>query len=128
MKIKAGEINTILMGLNQVGDFDLPVKISYWFARTARELQSEIEVFEGQRIKLLKKYSQVDDKGELILDKDNQAQLLDEETFKEEYIKIADGDIELKMNKIDIKALEEVNIKPKIMSLLLPLIEDGNKE
>jgi len=66
MKIQLGQINPIITALNKVGDLDLPVKISYWFARTVRELQPEFRLFEEQRMSLLKKYGETDEKGELV--------------------------------------------------------------
>jgi len=124
MNIKSGQISSVLMGLNKIGNLDMPVKISYWFARTASKLQPEVEVFEKRRMALLKKYSKVDAKGELILDKKDQAQLTDEDGFKEEYITIADEDIEIKMNAISVEDLGEVNINPAIITMLLPLFKE----
>ena len=129
MNIKLGQINSIIGALNAVGDLDLPVKISYWFARTAAQLQPEIEPFDKQRIKLLKKYSKVDKKGELILDDNQQAQLKDPEAFAEDYAKFAKEEINVKMKKISIEKLGEVNIKPAIMAALLPLfLKEGENE
>lgn len=128
MNIKSGQISSVLTGLNKIGKIDMPVKVSYWFARIASKLQPEVEVFEGRRVELLKKYAKTDENNELVLDESDQAQLIDEDGFRKEYAEIANEDIEIKIDSISIDDLGKIDISPAIISMLLPLLADHPSE
>lgn len=128
MKIKAGEISGVLDGLNQVADIDIPIKVAYWFARTAKQLQPEAQAFEEARMKLLTKYGKKDKKGELVTDKDNQVQFVDFKTFSEEFKELAEQEAEIKMDPISIDRLGEIDIKPEIIYKLFPLMKDDDED
>lgn len=131
MKIKAGEISGVLDGLNQVADIDIPIKVAYWFARTAKQLQPEVQAFEQARMKLLKKHGKKDKKGELATDKNDQVQWNrpeDAEAFSKEFKELAEQEAEIKMDPISIDRLGEIDIKPEIIYKLFPLMKDDEED
>lgn len=57
MKIKNGTIFNSFEPLKKLAAMDLPVRVSYDFGRRLRKIQAQYDVIEGERGKLVKKYS-----------------------------------------------------------------------
>jgi len=132
MKIQLGQIGSIIAALNNVGNLDLPVKISYWFARTAKELQREAEPFEEQRLALLKKYAKLNEEGNLAFvenkaTKQREAEFAspeNREAFEEKFEELVQEEVEIKMDPLSIETLGDIDIKPAVMVGLLPLLKE----
>lgn len=67
MKIKAGELNKIKSGLDEILNKELPVKTAYWLARISNKVESEIGSYEKARINLATKLAKKDESGNPIL-------------------------------------------------------------
>ena len=126
MKIQAGQAQAIISNLNVISEIEMPVKTSYMFAKLSTEIQPAVDAFEKQRVALLKKHSEVDSKGKLVLDDEGNAKVIDMDAFQEEYNKIAREEIEIDADPIPISAIGDISIKPSVMIVLLPLLKDDN--
>ena len=66
MKIKAGEVSGIIQAINETAEARLPFKLSYWLARTAKELLPAQEVFEAKRRDLISDHAEKDEAGKVV--------------------------------------------------------------
>ncbi len=130
MKMDFGTINAIFLQSQEVGvaDWDLPLGLSLQLSRILGELAKENKFFDDERIKLLKKYSELDENGELKTDKNGNAILVKEtqEQFISDLQELAKEEIELNIQplKLDFDKLEAkgVNKKPSEVAWIVPLL------
>ena len=127
MKIKAGELKIIAEGLSEILKIDLPVKPSYWLARIANKVESEMMAFETIRMNLIKKYAKKDKKGGFIFiqdkDKKQQYDISDIDAFNKEFNELFSQEIEIDVNPIKLDSLGDIKIKPVILAKLGKIIE-----
>lgn len=129
MKIKVGELKVIGEGLSEILGKELPVKPSYWLARIATKLDSELRAFEKARVNLVIKYARKDEKGNPIVKKDKDGKptrdydVPDMDAFNKEYDELAEQEIEININPIKLDALGDINLKPIILAKLEKIIE-----
>ena len=107
MKLTLGDARGIIVGLPEVMKEKLPMKMSYWFARTIRELSDHTQDTEGVRTKLVEKYAAKDKKGKFI-EKDGQYDIKDMKGFNKEFQPILDQEIEIKYDGITLEELEKI--------------------
>ncbi len=107
MKLTLGDARGVMAGLPEVMKEKLPMKMSYWFARTIRELSDHTQDTEGVRKKLVEKYAAKDKKGKFI-EKDGQYDIKDIEGFNKEFQPILDQEIEIKYDGITLEELEKI--------------------
>ncbi len=107
MKVTLGDARGIMAGLPEVMKEKLPMKMSYWFARTIRELSDHTQDTEGVRKKLVEKYAAKDKKGKFI-EKNGQYDIKDIAGFNKEFQPILDQEIEIKYDGITLEELEKV--------------------
>jgi len=124
MKVKAGEIRGIVEAIDKTANLKLPIKISYWLARTAKQLDPEFRAFEESRLKLIQAHAEKDDEGKVVPAGEGQVKIVDAEKFNEEYSEIADQEIEIKMDPIALDALGDIDIEPAVVHGLLPLLKE----
>ena len=127
MKIKTGELKIIAEGLSEILKIDLPVKPSYWLARIANKVESEMMAFETIRMNLIKKYAKKDKKGGFIFiqdkDKKQQYDISDIDAFNKEFNELFSQEIEIDVNPIKLDSLGDIKIKPLILAKLGKIIE-----
>lgn len=123
MKLTLGDARGITMGLPEVMKEHLPTKMSYWFARTLRELNEHVGDMEKARAKLVDelalKYTKdkKDEKGNIVekkgenVTKNRQYVFKDQKKFEEEYKKLADQEIEIKYDGVTLEELEKITGK-----------------
>ena len=107
MKLTLGDARGIMAGLPEVMKEKLPMKTSYWFARTIRELSDHMQDMEEVRKKLVEKYAAKDKKGNFI-EKNGQYDIKDIKGFNKEFQPILDQEVEIKYDGITLEELEKI--------------------
>ena len=128
MKLKAGQAQPILVALAAVKAIHLPVKTSYWLARTATQLQPEVEAFEESRKKLLEQFGEHNEDGALVADDAGLVSFDDFDGFKAAFEELGEQEFEIKMEPLTLDGFAGKDgtalISTEIMAGLLPLIEE----
>ena len=99
MNVKLIQILSARDTLSRLGERTLPVKQSYRLAKLIKAINSEMGVYEGERIKLCEKY------GTLSEDK-TKYDIHDMESFTRDSEELLNQEIELEAKPIDISGLE----------------------
>ncbi len=99
MNVKLIQILSARDTLSRLGERTLPVKQSYRLAKLIKAINSEMGVYEGERIKLCEKY------GTLSEDK-TKYDIYDTEGFNSDSEELLNQEIELEAKPIDISGLE----------------------
>ena len=108
-------------------NWELPIGFSLQITRVLGKMEEELKIFHEERMKVVKKYAELDDKGNVKVDDNQQAILKDYETFEKEFKEMYMEEIDLNVNKVkvDMDKLSDQGVfkKPSEISWLLPLLE-----
>lgn len=111
VKLTNKEIIAILNNSNFITSRPLPIKASYAISKNINKLNKEIEVYESERMKLINKYAEKDDAGELIIE-DGKYKINNINEFNKESNELLSFENELEIHMIDIEVLENEIFTP----------------
>ena len=99
----------------------LPIKISYAIAKNISKIESELKIYNKEREKLIDKYAEKDDKGENLIDENNQLKILDEhlQTWNKDINELLDIEVEIEIHKFKLDDLLNSNIDITAAELML---------
>lgn len=123
VKVELERLREITMGLGTIIGDHLPIKASYWISKLTRKIETEFKHFEEARLVLVKKYGDVDEKGELVI-KDNQYVFKDRVSFDKEFAELRATEIEIDFNPIPLSMFGDCNVTPASLLALDKFIDD----
>ena len=103
----------------------LPIKTAYKIARLLRELNHESTLFDESRHKIIEKYAERTETGEIKMDDNNvsiQPNLIQQ--CNQELIDLLNTVLEINANKISLNDLEDIELSPSQILSLEPFIEE----
>lgn len=107
----------------------LPSRVAFQVAKLAQNMATEYKYFEDTRLKLIQKYGEKDENGELLIDSNNQYKISSDKAqeFSKEIEDLMSSSIELVNSKINIDDLT-CDLTPNEMINLMPFLEENNEE
>lgn len=99
MNITINQILTARDTLSRLAERPLPVKQSYRLAKLVKAINNEMSVYDGERIKLCKKYGKLNEEQK-------QYDIKDKESFVRESKELLNQSVEFDVKPIDITELE----------------------
>jgi hypothetical protein len=123
MKLTNRQIVQAVPAINVLNTLQLPVKASFRVAKTARAIDSVLDVYNKTLKKLQEQYAKRDDKGEIIVD-GNQIQFNDREAFNIAFEELMNLENEVKIRTINLQELGDAQIAPNILYQLEWLVND----
>lgn len=126
MKLSNKKILEDISKLRELSQKQLPVKASYAIAKNILKLESDLKIYNIEREKLIDKYAQKDDSGNIVADEKGNIK------FKEEHIEVWNEDIqellaienEIDIHKFKIEALQNYQMSPAELMLIDYMIEE----
>lgn len=98
---------------------ELPAAVSYKIARAARPIQAELHNYEQERIKLVQRLGEGNERGQIMVLPEKTAE------FNEEMNALLDVDVDLEIRKRNISILgEDVKVRPGDLMALWFLFEE----
>lgn len=121
MKVK--DIYIQFEGLTAISEKELPVKVALLVQKNLSKVQNEIKLTEEVRQKIISKYTDEKatkeaDEGIIMLRKDK----LDD--FNKEHDELMNQDVEVKLNEISIKDINDITIKPRVLKQLESILTE----
>ena len=109
MKIKIESIINSVEVLKKITNAEVPIQTSYHIAKNIEKIEKEIEFFEKERVKIVKKY------GELLVSENGNVNIVDVENFNKEMQELNSLEVELDIVKINIEDLRDskISITPR---------------
>lgn len=95
-----------LRGLSQK---QLPIKVSYFVAKNISKIENELKVYEKERQKLLDKYAEKDDNGNMVLEGNN-IKIEDTDNWNKDIQELLDIEVDVKIHKLKRDDLLNANI------------------
>ena len=117
-KIKLSVLVNSKEALQRLIEKELPVKTAFKLNRFIKAVEPELNNFEEQRVKLVKKYGKEDEKGNITVTSDNV------EAFISELNDLLEIDVDIKFETISIDAFGDTTIPTKDIFLLDYLIKE----
>lgn len=126
MKFSNEGLLTDITGLRNLSQKQLPVKVSYAIAKNIGKIESELKIYYKEREKLIDKYAQKDDKGNISADDNGQI------AFKEESIEDWNKGIkellsienDIDIHKFKLEQLEGYSLTPAELMFIVDMIEE----
>ena len=121
MKLKLGEVYSLVRNLPKLTNKDIPIKISYRLLKLLKICSAEMDTLEKTRIKLVEKYAEKTDD-----DKKGECKVADEnkEKFQEQFAKLLDEDVEIDFKLISIEDLGDINFSVNDLAPLQIIIKE----
>lgn len=116
--------------LQKLAGKELKAKLAWQVGRMLKEAEKEIQSFNETRMQLINKYGSKDEKGELVMDENNNCKIEPESinNFSNELNELIASEIEINAHKIKIDDIENINFTPSEMAQLEPFVDFGEEE
>lgn len=116
--------------LQKLAGKELKAKLAWQVGRMLKEAEKEIQSFNETRMQLINKYGSKDEKGELVMDENNNCKIEPESinNFSNELNELISSEIEINAHKIKIDDIENINFTPSEMAQLEPFVDFGEEE
>lgn len=111
MKIKVYEIKEIVKVINKIMSSDFPIVVSFRLSKMIKPINDILKIVTEKEEQLYKKYGET---------KDNKINIKPEnfDIFNKEYYEFVNEEIEIDVDKINIKDIEKVELKPIEINLI----------
>lgn len=123
MIIKLEELPRMAEALVSLSKRDFKAKTAYRISKITKKVLKEFEIFNEQRMKLIRKYGLKDEKGELIK-KDGHYLFKDREAFDAEIEELLKTEIQLNVETLSIEDFGDCELSPLELSGLGRLIKE----
>lgn len=125
IKLTINELLNSTEILQKLASKELKARLALEIARMLKSAEREIQDFNEVRMKLINKYGEKDENGELITDEKGNCKIMQEEikTFSNELNDLIATEIEINANKLKLEQIENLDFTPAEMSMLEPFLE-----
>lgn len=129
IKVQINDLLNSTEALQKLSKTDLKAKLAWQVARLLKAADKEIQEFNETRLKLIQKYGEKDESGELITDEKGNCKILPDslDSFSTELNELVNSEIELNVNKIAIDDLDSISFTPADMNSLENFIDFGEE-
>ena len=129
IKVQINDLLNSTEALQKLSKTDLKAKLAWQVARLLKAADKEIQEFNETRLKLIQKYGEKDENGELITDDKGNCKILPDslDSFSTELNELVNSEIELNVNKIAIDDLDSISFTPADMNSLENFIDFGEE-
>lgn len=112
--------------LRKLAGQPLKGRTAFQVSKILKKLEEELNLFNSTRVELIKKYSKVDENGEIIQDENGNVKLQEDKLndFNNEIAELLNTPIEINSGKIKLIDIEDINFTPAEMMALEELIEE----
>ena len=116
MKIKVSDLYDLSLGLADLAEKELPISTSLTIQRNQKKISEELISSDKVRQTIIEEHTEKKlDEGVVKLDKEGQKKMHE----------LMIQDIELDLQKINIKSLQNITVKPKTLTLLNKILEEN---
>ena len=125
IKVQLKDLLNSTEALQKLSRQNLKARLAFQVARMLKAAEKEITDFNEVRTNLIKKYSEVDENGELIPDENGNIKISKENinVFNNEFNDLISSEIEIPTEPIKLDSLEDLTFTAAEMAVLEPFIE-----
>lgn len=125
IKIKIGALLNSTEALQKLASKELKARPAWQTSRILKAAEKEIQEFNEARMKLINKFGEKDEAGQLITDEAGNCKINPDNIsdFNAEFNELVESEIEINGNKININDIEDVDFTPAEMTVLEAFID-----
>lgn len=113
MKLSNEKLVNSIGVLSKLTNMELPIKLSYAFSKNITKIDRELTVYNKEREKLINKYGEKDEEGNLKTKEDGTINILDIDSFNKDLKEILEIETEVDIHLIDLEKVDaDINITP----------------
>lgn len=113
MKLSNQQLVNSIGVLNKLTNMELPIKLSYELSKNIIKVDKELEVYNKERQKLINKYAEKDEEGNLKTNEDGTVRILDIENWNNDLKDLLEIETNVDVHLIDLDDINtNVNITP----------------
>lgn len=113
MKLSNEKLVNSIGVLSKLTNMELPIKLSYAISKNITKIDRELTVYNKEREKLINKYGEKDEEGNLKTKEDGTINILDIDSFNNDLKEILDIETEVDIHLIDLEKVNaDINITP----------------
>ena len=89
--------------------------LAFKIARLARELEKEMQTFNDERMKIIRKYGKKDENGELIIDENGNVNFDTDKIndLNSEFNSLLETELEINADKLPVDSIDEFELTPQ---------------
>ena len=119
MKLSNEKLVNSIGVLNKLTNMELPIKLSYAFSKNITKIDRELTAYNKEREKLINKYGEKDEEGNLKTKEDGTINILDIDNFNKDLKEILEIETEVDIHLIDLEKVNvDINITPGELMLV----------
>jgi len=117
IKIKLSDIVNATETFNKIMQQSFKGSLAFKIARLARELDKEMQTFNEERQKIIQKYGNKDENGELIIDENGNIKFDNADLIEinQEFNSLLETELEINADKLPMDSIDNFEITPKEM-------------
>ena len=126
IKVKLNDIVNATETFNKIIQQSFKGSLAFKIARLVRELDKEMQTFNAEKQKIIQKYGEKDENGELIVDKKGLVKF-DKTNLKEineEFNSLLNTELEINADKLPMDSIDNFEITPQEMLQIEIFFED----
>jgi hypothetical protein len=124
MKLSNEKILADIAKLREISKKVLPIKASYAIAKNMKKIEDELEIYYKEREKLIDKYAEKDENGNVKIDETGFIVFRDKESWDREIKELLAIENDIEIHKFPIDVLEGYNMSPVELMLIEYMIEE----
>lgn len=114
MKLSNERLVNSINVLSKLTNMELPVKLSYAFSKNITKIDRELTIYNKERQKLIEKYGEKNEEGNLKTKEDGTINILDIDSFNKDLKEILEIETEIDIHVIDLEdANTDIKITPR---------------
>lgn len=119
MKLSNEKLVNSIGVLTKLTNMELPIKLSYAFSKNIIKIDRELVAYNKEREKLINKYGEKDEEGNLKTKEDGTINILDIDSFNKDLKEILEIETEVDIHLIDLEKVNvDINITPGELMLV----------
>ena len=125
MKITITDLETLMESLMKIEDKEFGFSMTLKLVQIKREIQTIHETLKQEKMKVIEKYGNTDDDGNLIFNDDGSVEF--DERYTEDLVndltEYYETDVELNIPKLNLDDFGNSEISPSVLDGLYPILE-----
>ena len=117
IKVKLSDVVNSTETFNKIMQQSFKGSLAFKIARLVRELEKEMQTYNEERIKIIKKYGKKDENGELITDENGNVSFETDkiEEINGEFQSLLETELEINADKLPMDSIDEFKLTPQQM-------------
>lgn len=126
IKIKLNDVVNATETFNKIMQQSFKGSLAFKIARLARELDKEMQTFNTERQKIIQKYGEKDENGELKIDENGNVKFENSkiQEINEEFNSLLNTELEINADKLPMDSIDAFEITPQEMLSIETFFEE----